>query len=162
MTHADPTTDTDLVAAPSRRTVLASGVVVAAAAALTAACGSSDSGAATSPAASSPAGSGGGASSPAAGAGTTVATTDVPVGGGTILADAKVVVTQPTAGEFKAFTAVCTHQGCTVASVANGTISCPCHGSAFSAADGSVQGGPAKGPLAAVPVTVSGTQITVG
>ena len=90
-----------------------------------------------------------------------MATSDVPVGGGTILTDQKVVVTQPTAGEFKAFTAVCTHQGCLVASVADGVITCPCHGSTFSAADGAVISGPAPSPLAAVPVTVSGTQITI-
>ena len=75
--------------------------------------------------------------------------------------DAKVVVTQPTAGVFKAFTAVCTHQGCIVASVANGTINCPCHGSMYSVADGSVKGGPAPAPLAAVPVTVAGDTITL-
>jgi Rieske Fe-S protein len=70
-------------------------------------------------------------------------------------------VTQPSAGTFKAFNAVCTHQGCTVASVANGTITCPCHNSQFSAADGSVQSGPAPSPLASIAVTVTGTQITV-
>jgi Rieske Fe-S protein len=85
----------------------------------------------------------------------------VPVGGGKILTDAKVVVTQPTAGTYKAFTAVCTHQGCVVASVADGTISCACHGSAFSATDGSVKNGPASSPLAAVPVTVAGDTITL-
>ena len=63
------------------------------------------------------------------------------------------------AGQFKAFTAVCTHQGCIVATVANGTIDCPCHGSKFSAADGSVVNGPATSPLAPVTITVHGTSI---
>jgi len=153
------------VTRPSRRRVLLTGGVVAAAAAVTAACGSSSgasagSAAATTNPASPAGGSTAAASSPAA-AGVTVATSAVPVGGGTILADQKIVVTQPTAGTYKAFTAVCTHQGCTVASVANGTITCPCHGSTFSAADGSVQAGPAPSPLASIPVTVSGTTITV-
>ena len=80
---------------------------------------------------------------------------------GVVLADKKVVVTQPAAGEFKAFSAVCTHQGCAVASVANGVIVCPCHNSQFSASDGSVKGGPAPAPLAAVAVTVSGDQVSV-
>ena len=153
------------VTRPSRRRVLLTGGVVAAAAAVTAACGSSSgasagSAAATTNPASPAGGSTAAASSPAA-AGVTVATSAVPVGGGTILADQKIVVTQPTAGTYKAFTAVCTHQGCTVASVANGTITCPCHGSTFSAADGTVQAGPAPSPLASIPVTVSGTTITV-
>jgi Rieske Fe-S protein len=78
---------------------------------------------------------------------------DVPVGGGKVFTDAKVVVTQPTAGQFKAFTAVCTHAGCIVATVANKTIDCPCHGSKYSVTDGSVVNGPAPRPLA--PVTVS-------
>ena len=52
---------------------------------------------------------------------------DIPMGGGTVFDAAKVVVTQPKAGEFKAFSAICTHKGCTVAGVANGTITCPCH-----------------------------------
>ena len=69
----------------------------------------------------------------------------------------EVVVTQPDEGTFKAFSAICPHQGCSVGSVADDVITCPCHGSTFSIADGSVQGGPARGPLTAVPVTVSGT-----
>ncbi len=150
---------------PSRRQVLLTGGIVAAAAAVTAACGSSGSASSTTGAGgSTPAGSSAPAgSSPAAGSGgpTTVAAADVPVGGGVILADPKVVVTQPAAGEFKAFTAVCTHQGCTVASVADGVIVCPCHGSRFSITDGSVEGGPAPAPLASVPVSVSGGTITV-
>jgi len=87
-------------------------------------------------------------------------TSDVPVGGGKIYADQKIVVTQPTAGEFKGFSAVCTHQGCLVANVDGGTINCTCHGSRFSIEDGTVQGGPAPSPLSAVPVQVDGDEIT--
>jgi len=58
------------------------------------------------------------------------------------------VVTQPVSGTFKAFSATCTHQGCAVSEVANGTINCPCHGSRFAVADGSVTAGPATTPLA--------------
>ncbi|MFJ9630232.1 Rieske (2Fe-2S) protein [Streptomyces sp. NPDC101175] len=88
-----------------------------------------------------------------------VKTSDIPVGGGKILKDQKVVVTQPKKGEFKAFSAICTHQGCTVNAVANGTIDCPCHGSKFDIADGSVAGGPAPKPLPAEPITVEGNSI---
>jgi Rieske Fe-S protein len=150
---------------PHRRQVLLTGGMVAAAAAVTAACGSSSSSSeapASSSGASTPAASSSAASPSApAATGVQVATSDVPVGGGTVLEKEQVVVTQPTAGTFKAFTAVCTHQGCTVAGVANGTITCPCHNSTFSAADGSVTGGPAPSALAALPVTVSGTTISV-
>ncbi len=70
------------------------------------------------------------------------ATADVPVGGGVILADPALVITQPTAGDFKAFSSICTHQGCAVAEVTANEIVCPCHGSKFSATDGSVLTGP--------------------
>ena len=86
-------------------------------------------------------------------------TSDIPVGGGKIFKDDKVVVTQPKQGEIKAFTAVCTHRGCTVASVADGKIHCPCHGSAFNVSDGSVAHGPASKPLAAKNVTVTNGEI---
>jgi Rieske Fe-S protein len=86
-------------------------------------------------------------------------TSDIPVGGGKILADKKIVITEPQAGSFKAFTAVCTHQGCIVDSVSGGTINCPCHGSKFSIANGSVVNGPAASPLAPVSITVQGTSI---
>jgi Rieske Fe-S protein len=86
---------------------------------------------------------------------------DIPVGGGTVFDAAKVVVTQPKSGEFKAFSAICTHMGCTVAGVANGTITCPCHASTYDAATGQVTGGPAPAPLPSKSVTVSGGSITI-
>ncbi|WP_067465485.1 Rieske (2Fe-2S) protein [Actinomadura macra] len=86
---------------------------------------------------------------------------DIPVGGGKIYPDTKVVVTQPTQGSYKAFTAVCTHQGCTVGSVSGGLIKCPCHGSEFTIADGSVQRGPAKSALKEYPVRAEGGGIVV-
>ncbi|MEU7009576.1 Rieske (2Fe-2S) protein [Streptomyces sp. NPDC046332] len=86
---------------------------------------------------------------------------DVPVGGGTIFKEEKVVVTQPTADDFKAFSAICTHQGCIVAKVENGTIDCACHGSKFRITDGSVVTGPATRPLPAEEITVSGDSISL-
>ncbi|WP_254715349.1 Rieske (2Fe-2S) protein [Actinomadura sp. NAK00032] len=86
---------------------------------------------------------------------------DVPVGGGKIYGDEKIVVTQPAQGTFKAFTAVCTHQGCTVGSVKQGLINCPCHGSEFKITDGSVAKGPADEPLREYPVQVKNGGIVV-
>ncbi|MFI8950494.1 Rieske (2Fe-2S) protein [Streptomyces sp. NPDC053750] len=148
---------------PARRTVVAAAGAAGLAAALTA-CGGSDddasgdTGAATSAPASEEAGgsgSGGGEKGGAA----LAATADIPEGGGKVFADQKVVVTQPSAGEFKAFSATCTHQGCAVKSVSDGVINCPCHNSNFSITDGSVQSGPARKPLPAVQITVSGDSI---
>ena len=86
-------------------------------------------------------------------------TSDIPVGGGKIFEDTKLVVTQPAEGTFKCFSAVCTHQGCLVTEVAQGTITCNCHGSRFNADDGAVVDGPANAPLPARRITVSGTSI---
>jgi Rieske Fe-S protein len=86
---------------------------------------------------------------------------DIPVGGGKVFEPANVVVTQPKAGELKAFSATCTHMGCTVAGVANGTINCPCHGSKFDMTTGQVTAGPAPAPLPAKTITVSAGSITV-
>jgi Rieske Fe-S protein len=81
-------------------------------------------------------------------------TSDIPVGGGKLYRAQRVVVTQPTAGSFKAFSAVCTHAGCVVDGVSNGVISCPCHGSQFKVTDGSVAQGPAQTALPSIPVAV--------
>jgi len=86
----------------------------------------------------------------------------VPVGGGAVFPDYRVVVTQPSAGRFSAFSAICTHEGCTINQVAGGTINCPCHGSRFSAADGSVVHGPATRPLHARTVTVRNGALVLG
>ncbi len=118
---------------------------------LLAACGSGDGSGAGSSGSSGSSGSGG----------ATVAASDVPVGGGKILAADKVVVTQPSKGQFKAFSGVCTHQGCLVQTIADGAIVCPCHGSSFSVKDGSVVTGPATQPLESLSVTVKGDQVTV-
>ncbi|WP_405629064.1 Rieske (2Fe-2S) protein [Streptomyces sp. NBC_01174] len=125
-----------------RRTVLSAG-----AAALVTGCGSSGGG------------GGGESSPPASGGAELTGTSEIPVGGGTIFEDRKVVVTQPAAGEFKAFSAVCTHAGCIVSSVADGTIDCACHGSRFSVEDGAVEQGPATRPLPAERITVEGGSI---
>jgi Rieske Fe-S protein len=100
-----------------------------------------------------------GSPGPAAQANAIAKTADVPVGSGVIVDE--VVVTQPSAGEFKGFSAICTHAGCTVNEVADGTINCPCHGSKFNL-DGSVANGPASKPLEAQALTVQGDSIVLG
>ena len=136
---------------PSRRDVVIGGGVLAAAVAVTSACGASGGGD----------DGGGGAASTPAGGGTTVKTSDVPLNGGTILQAQQIVVTQPQAGTYKAFSAICTHEGCLVTSVASNVIQCPCHGAQFSAVDGAVESGPAQQPLPSVALTVSGDTITL-
>ena len=85
--------------------------------------------------------------------------TDVPVGSGKIIGD--VVLTQPTDGVFKGFSAICTHAGCTVSEVVGGTINCPCHGSKYNL-DGSVANGPASRPLDSRSISVQGDSIALG
>lgn len=137
-----------------RRTVLTAG-----AAALATGCGSSGDGGGDSDESPAPTTAAGSSQAPG---GELTRTSDVPVGGGTIFKDRKVVVTQPEAGEFKAFSAVCTHAGCIVASVSDGTINCACHGSRFSITDAAVEAGPATRPLPAERITVEGDRIQLG
>ncbi|MER5193481.1 Rieske (2Fe-2S) protein [Streptomyces sp. NPDC002755] len=149
---------------PARRTVVAAAGAAGLSVALTA-CGGSDDDSSSSSAsagtseAASTGGTGGGDNAAAGAALTTTA--DIPEGGGKVFASEKVVVTQPTAGTYKAFSAVCTHQGCAVKSISDGVINCPCHNSNFSITDGSVKSGPAQKPLPEVSITVSGDSITL-
>ena len=83
----------------------------------------------------------------------------IPVGGGTVFAQQRIVVTQPHAGTFAAFSAICTHEGCLVSQVNNSTIDCPCHGSRYSITDGSVVRGPAVHPLHSRTVHVTDGEI---
>jgi Rieske Fe-S protein len=112
---------------------------------------------ATSAAASAPASASSASGGTAAGA--LAPTSAIPVGGGKIFPTQLTVVTQPTAGEFKAFSAVCTHMGCTVNQIANGRIDCPCHGSEYSITDGAVLAGPAPQPLPAKTIKITGDSI---
>jgi Rieske Fe-S protein len=149
----------------TRRMMLRGVTVGGVALPLLAACGGGDTNAESSDSSSSDdpsdAGSSSGGSGGSGSAGLTVPAADVPVGGGMVVAKEKVVVCQPSKGDFKAYTAICTHQGCTVGKVEDGQIVCPCHGSHFSIDDGSPVSGPAKSPLAAKKVTVQGDQISV-
>jgi len=86
---------------------------------------------------------------------------EVPVGGGKILTNANYLVTQPVAGQYKAFTKLCPHSLCPVSSIANGEIVCHCHGSTFSISDGSVIKGPAEKGLGDARVSLSGDTLTV-
>jgi|SRR5688572_30772344 len=141
---------------PTRRSVLAGAAGLSATVAL-AACGD-DSG--------NDGGSGdtgGAGDTPTAAAGGVLGPlTDIPVGGGKFFEAQKVVVTQPTAGDVKAFSTVCTHQGCAVNKIDSGLIRCPCHQSGYRIADGSVESGPAPKPLASISVKVENGQVVLG
>jgi Rieske Fe-S protein len=149
---------------PSRRALLA-GAGVTCAAMLTG-CTTHDASSGGSTAASGGTATSAGGSAPATGsaaaAGALAATSQVPDGGGKIIDGKHIVITQPESGSFRAFSAICTHQGCIVSSVSKGTINCPCHGSKFSIKDGSVVNGPAPSPLASIAIKVEGTSIFQG
>jgi Rieske Fe-S protein len=128
------------------RRLLLQATTVAAAAGLVAACGSTDQ--------SAPASQGS--------AGTAlVAVADVPVGGGVVIAEPPVVVTQPSEGDLKAFTAICTHQGCLVSEVVDQEIVCRCHGSTFSIVDGAVIQGPADVGLTPEAISIRDGSVTL-
>ena len=148
----------------TRRGVLA-GVGLVGLAGAVSACGSGGSGSSSAGtnAGSAPSSASGGGGSTAAAQGSALATTsEIPVGSGKIFTSEKVVVTQPNSGDFKAFSAVCTHMGCIVATISNGTIDCPCHGSQYSISTGAVVGGPAPSPLPAQAIRLTGSNIFLG
>jgi nitrite reductase/ring-hydroxylating ferredoxin subunit len=139
----------------SRRAVVGGFVGLGIGVPLLAACGSdSDGGSGSS---SDGAGSSGGTTA----SGSIGKATEVPVGEAKIYTAEKVVVSQPTEGDFKAFSTICTHQQCPITKLEGDEIECTCHGSRFKASDGSVVNGPASKPLAALKVAVKNGEITV-
>lgn len=150
-----------MTASTSRRSVLAAAGAATAAATITA-CGADDSGGGGEEKVS-PEGGGddGGGDDGGGGAaqGELGKAADIPEGGGKVFKEQKVVVTRPSAEEYKAFSAVCTHQGCSVKEITGGHIVCPCHNSKFDISDGSVVSGPAKKPLPPAKVSVEGGSI---
>lgn len=160
---SEMTERTENTPSTSRRTLFASAGAVGAAALLTA-CSADET-----PTASPTTAAGGGSTGATAGAtggstggggGAAIAkTSDIPVGGGKVITAAGVVVTQPTAGTFKAFDSMCTHQQCPLSGVSNGTINCDCHFSKFSITDGSVVSPPATKALAEKTIVVDGADI---
>jgi nitrite reductase/ring-hydroxylating ferredoxin subunit len=150
---------------PSRRTVVAAVGAAGLTVALTA-CGSQDEASGPSTEQSAAGGGatneGGGSSAGAGAGGAALAkTAEIPEGGGKIFKDEKVVVSQPAAGEYKAFSTICTHQKCPMVDLKDDIISCACHGSRFSVLDGSVKKGPAVEPLEAKQISVKGDSITL-
>jgi len=161
--------------APGRRSILKGLAIAGVTVPFAAACGSSSD---SSTSADKTPGGGGGQSSststssqtseppttkaPGGNADVLTKSAAVPVGGGVILASAATVVTQPEKGTFEGFSSTCTHLGCTVATVSNGTINCACHGSMYSIKTGKVVGGPAPRPLPKKLVKVDGADIVAG
>jgi Rieske Fe-S protein len=141
-------------AVPRRSVVALAGAGVAVP--LLAACGSNNNQVAGDPNTPAPTATGTGTGGGSAGT-PLGATSAIPVGGGAVFASESVVVTQPTKGQFKCFSSICTHAGCAVA--AGATLDCPCHGSKFSITDGSVLQGPAATALPEKQITVSGGEI---
>ncbi|MFG3704445.1 Rieske (2Fe-2S) protein [Micromonospora sp. NPDC047670] len=149
--------------ATQTRRALLTGVGAVGAAVVLAACGSDDPDGGAAPTSGGPpvpsTGDAGGGDRE--GAQSLARTADIPVGGGAVFPAQGVVITQPTAGQFKAFDSICTHQNCPVTNVDGGTINCTCHFSKFSIEDGSVKGGPATRPLPAKNIKVTGDQISL-
>ena len=137
---------------PSRRTVMSGIVGVGLGVPLLAACGSESSGGSAD---------GGGGSGDASAFGTLGTTSEVPVGGAKIFKDKQVMVSQPSKGDFKAFSTICTHQGCAIVKLEGDEIECGCHFSRFAVADGSVVKGPATKPLKELDVKVEGDNLAI-
>jgi Rieske Fe-S protein len=146
--------------APDRRRVVTLSALTVLGGTVLAGCGGAAG--ATSEATSTTAGAAAGAGA-GSGGGALVKLADVPVGGAVAVQGpaGAVIVAQPTAGQVVAHSAICTHAGCKVAP-AGAQLACPCHGSVFDAFTGAVVRGPAKAPLGAVAVKVSGQDVVAG
>lgn len=150
----------------SRRAVL-TGVGALGAAVTLAACGGSSHDGIATPGSTPGSGSTGDATDDGtpddpAPAGAIAKAADVPVGGAisATLDGTPVLITQPTAGTFVGLSAICTHQGCTVAPD-DDHLTCPCHGSTFDL-DGAATRGPASEPLITFELSLDGEDLVVG
>ncbi|MFF2806880.1 Rieske (2Fe-2S) protein [Streptomyces sp. NPDC058000] len=133
---------------PDRRTVLRGTALAGIACFGAAACAAGEQGSGARPSSDAPVELG-----PAA---------EVPVGGAKLYAAQRLLVSQPTKGEFKCFSSVCTHMGGTLNKIEKGQAVCPLHGSHFEVATGKVAQGPASSPLEEVPVKVKGGKLMAG
>jgi Rieske Fe-S protein len=140
------------------RRALVTGICGAAGAAALTACGG-EPGPAAPPAASSAPSVPASPADPGSSAPSVVPVSEIPIDGGRVFPEYRLVVTRPAAGDLRAFTAICTHDRCTLATVAERTIQCACHGSRFAITDGAVVNGPAQRALTPRTIAVQGDSI---
>ncbi|PKV85127.1 Rieske (2Fe-2S) protein [Streptomyces sp. TLI_146] len=87
---------------------------------------------------------------------------EIPVGGAKLYREQRLMVSCPAKGEYKAFSAQCTHAGCVLDKIDDGHGNCPCHGSRFDVMTGKPVQGPATVPLPSVPVRVKDGKLVAG
>lgn len=89
-----------------------------------------------------------------------VAATEVPIGSAVIVD--KIIIAQPTEGQFVAYSTTCPHQGSPITQVDGDTVRCPSHGSVFNIATGEPVSGPAATGMSTVPVREEGDAVIAG
>ncbi|MEV7276390.1 Rieske (2Fe-2S) protein [Streptomyces sp. NPDC093111] len=87
---------------------------------------------------------------------------EVPVGGAKLYREQRLLVHCPAKGQYKAFSAQCTHAGCVLDKIEDNEGNCPCHGSRFDVTTGKALQGPATVPLPEVPVRVENGKLVAG
>ena len=149
---------------------LLTGAAAATGGLLLTACGGSDNSGTAAPAASDPSSAASSAAAPsasssAAGGGDALATLADIAQGKAVAAKTSggdpILIARTGANTVKAFSAICPHQGCTVAPGPS-SLDCPCHGSKFETATGKVLNGPAASDLKTVAVKVEGGKVVEG
>jgi Rieske Fe-S protein len=89
---------------------------------------------------------------------------EIPVGGSKIFTyptDVEpCILLRPAAEDYVAYSRLCTHASCPVFYQAEeNRLNCPCHGGAFSVADGSVLAGPPPHPLPKIVIERRGSDL---